>query len=236
MSVSSVICIRPDVFVGSTLIPVEHWAVVMSTAEGTKKLMTPFMIGFLGPLVALVCIAIAIFISPWFSWFDNALSDLGNYNNGMAAAVVFNAGLIVTAVLMLYFAVTLLRALKDWPTRIALIILVVSLGFLASIGVFSENFGSLHFYVSVGFFLTFPFAMWTIAISWLRYRKLWWFCLISFLLPFVSFYMWTSYFGGALPWTGVAIPEIVTSVTAIGWILVINLLHKWGLLKQLAEH
>jgi len=207
----------------------------MSTAEGSKKPVTTFMVGFLGPLVAIVCILIAIFISPWFSWSDNALSDLGNYNNGIAAAVVFNVGLIVTAVLMLYFTVTLLRALKDWPTRIGLIILVVSLGFLASIGVLSENFGSLHFYVSAGFFLPFPFAMWIIAISWLRYRKLWWFCLVSFLLPFVSLYMWTSYFGGTLPWTGVAIPEIVTSVTAIGWIWVINLLHKWGLLKQITR-
>ncbi len=207
----------------------------MSTSKGIKGLGMPELIGFVGPFVALVCIFTAIAMSPWFAWSNNALSDLGNYSNGLAAAVVFNTGLITTSLLMMYYIVTMFKQLKDGPTRLALIILVISLGFLVCIGVFSENFGTLHFYVSVGFFATFPFAMWAIALSWLRFRNLWWFCLISFLLPFVSLYLWTAYFGPAPPWTGDAIPEILTAGTAIGWIWVINLLHHKGMLSRITK-
>lgn len=208
---------------------------VMSSGTRIMGLALPELIGFVGPLVALVCIIIAIVLSPWFTWSDNALSDLGNYNNGMAAAVVFNAGLIITGIMMMYFTVTGFKELKDWPTRIALMILMVSIGFMVSIGIFSENFGQLHFIVSVGFFAPFPFAMWIVAVAWLRFRRLRLFCLISFLLPFISLYMWTAYFGGTLPWTGVAIPEIVTAFTAIGWIWVINLLHHMGMLNSISK-
>lgn len=207
----------------------------MSSSKETKGLGLPEIVGFIGPMVALMSIIVAIAMSPWFTWTDNALSDLGNYSNGVAAAVAFNVGLVTTGILMMYFTITLFRELKDWPTRIALFILMVSIGFLVSIGVFSENFGVLHFYVSAGFFLPFPFAMWFIALAWLRFRKLWWFCVISFLLPFVSLYMWTAYFGDALPWTGVAIPEIVTAVTAIGWVWVMNLLHHKGTLSLISK-
>ena len=207
----------------------------MSSSKRIKGLGMPEMIGFVGPFVALICIFTAITMSPWFTWSNNALSDLGNYSNGLIAAVIFNVGLVTTAVLMLYFTVASFRQLRDWPTRLALIILMISLVFLVSIGIFSENFGILHFYVSVGFFSTFPFAMWDIAISWLRFRKLWWFCLVSFLLPFISLYTWTLYFGGTSPWVGDAIPEIVTAITAVGWVWVINLLHYKGLLSSITK-
>jgi hypothetical membrane protein len=208
---------------------------VMSSDRKLKGLALPELIGFIGPLVALVCIFTAIFMSPWFTWGGNALSDLGNYNNGVAAAVVFNAGLIVTGLLMMYVSVSLFKSLRDWPTRLALVALVVSLLFLIGIGVLCEIFGILHFYVSFGFFVSFPISMWILSLAWLRFRNLWWFCLVSVLLPFVSLYMWVTTYSGTQPWTGVAIPEMITSVTAIGWIWIIGLLHHKGLLNRIIK-
>ncbi len=178
----------------------------------------------MAPLVALICIAIAIAISPWFSWFDNALSDLGNYDNGIIAAIVFNAGLVTTGAMLLVFLIQLLRRTQDIFTRVGLFIFLVSVAFLALVGIFSENAGKIHFWVSVGFFFTFPFAMWVIGFSWLRFAHLRWFSIISVLLPFVSMYLWTITFGGTAPWTGVAIPEILTALTAITWIWLFQLL------------
>ncbi|MGQ4870974.1 MAG: DUF998 domain-containing protein [Candidatus Thorarchaeota archaeon] len=182
------------------------------------------LVGAVAPLVALICIAIAIAISPWFSWFDNALSDLGNYDNGIIAAIVFNAGLVTTGAMLLVFLIQLLRRTQDIFTRVGLFIFLVSVAFLALVGIFSENAGKIHFWVSVGFFFTFPFAMWVIGFSWLRFAHLRWFSIISVLLPFVSMYLWTITFGGTAPWTGVAIPEILTALTAITWIWLFQLL------------
>jgi len=162
--------------------------------------------------------------SPWFSWFDNALSDLGNYDNGMPAAVIFNAGLITTGAMLFVFLMRLVRRVHDILTRVGLAIFSISVAFLTLIGVFSENAGRIHFWVSVGFFFTFPFAMWAVGLSWLRFAHLRWFAVLSILLPFVSLYLWTMTFGGTASSTGVAIPEILTALTAIVWIWLFQLL------------
>ena len=65
------------------------------------------MRGFFAPLIALVAIALSIAISPGFSWFENALSDLGHYtrtdlgNFQLISAIVFNSGLVITGLLEL---------------------------------------------------------------------------------------------------------------------------------------
>ncbi len=180
--------------------------------------------GGLAPLVALAAIIVSISISPWFDWFDNALSDLGNYDNGIVAAIIFNAGLVVTGVLVAWFVVWLLRRTSDVFTKVGFAIFLVSTIGLLLIGVFSENAGRIHFFVSVLFFFSFPFAMWTIGLSWLRFPGLRWFAVLSIVEPFESFYLWWITFGRTAPWTGVAIPEILTALSAIVWLWIIILL------------
>ena len=198
--------------------------------SGTLKIPRHTLIGFLSPLIALSTIMIAIFLSPYFTWEDNALSDLGHYTrtdlgpNQLIVAIIYNAGLILTSLLMLYFVFSFFKELNDIPTKVGILILGIACGFLFLIGIFTENAGPIHFWVSVGFFFTFPWAMWSIAIGWLRFPELRWFSVISFLLPFLSLYIWPSFFAGALPWTGEAIPEIITAVSAIGWTWIINFL------------
>ncbi|NWF96339.1 MAG: DUF998 domain-containing protein [Candidatus Thorarchaeota archaeon] len=191
-------------------------------------------LGIIGPLVALTCIGIAILLSPWFTWTGNALSDLGRYGNGLPAAVVFNAGLVTTALLMLVYVYFLILDGKDKWTKLGFVPLVVALVFLALIGVFSEDFGVIHFYVSVGFFASFPWSMWMtgfVRVLLHRVRDL--FAVVSLILPFLSVYMWGGWYGGLFPTlTGNAIPEITTALSAIGWTWSIWFLRSKG---ELAE-
>ncbi|MCL5068764.1 MAG: DUF998 domain-containing protein [Thaumarchaeota archaeon] len=66
-------------------------------------------------VVAYVLIVTAVLISPWFSWYNNALSDLGNSaaqrNIASGADWVLNTGLVVAGVLTAVFGVQLSR---DW--------------------------------------------------------------------------------------------------------------------------
>jgi len=200
---------------------------VMSAKDKCPTRKFPGILGVLGPLIALAAISIAIMLSlSWFTWDGNALSDLGNYDNGLPAAIIFNVGLVLAGILLLIFVYCFVRVITDLPTKIGLIPFFIALIFLVAIGVFSENAGDIHFTVSVGFFGSFPFAMWFVGVGFLRFRKFWWFSLISLVLPFFSIYMWTSWFGGVFPfWSGNAIPEITTAFTGIGWLWLIWLLY-----------
>ena len=209
----------------------------MSASEKLPTTKFPGILGVVSPLIALVSIAIAITLSlSWFTWEGNALSDLGNYDNGLPAAIIFNSGLVVTGLLLLVFSYAFVRAITDLPTKIGMIPFFIALIFLILIGVLSENAGSIHFTVSVGFFLSFPFAMWFVGIGLLRFRKLWWFSIISIILPLFSIWMWNSWYTGVFPlWIGNAIPEITTALTGIGWLWIIWLLHHRGALSMLME-
>lgn len=208
----------------------------MSLSQEMSKMSRPMMIGFLGPFIALVCIIVAILLSPGFDWFVNALSDLGHYTRTdlgpykLIGAIVFNGGLIITGLLMLYYTLWFLKRSTDMATKIGILPLVISLCFLVCIGIFSENFGDLHYWVSVGFFLTFPFSMWLIGLAWLRFAQLRWFCVLSLIIPFLSVFMWADYLNGTSIWQE-AIPEIITAFSAIGWLWIINLLHYRGKLE-----
>ena len=212
----------------------------MSLSEKIANMSRYTKIGFFAPLIALTTITVAILLAPGFDWITNALSDLGNYTHffvspyKLASAIVFNGGLIVTGILMMLYTLWFLRWTKDIPTKIGIIPLLVSLGFLIAIGIFSENFGELHYWVSVGFFLTFPFSMWFIGIGWLRFSSLRWFSVLSIILPFLSVFMWADYMNGTSIWQQ-AVPEIVTAFSAIVWLWIINMMQYQGKLKMIEE-
>ena len=185
--------------------------------------------GLIAPLIALMCIAISILLSPNFSWVENALSDLGHWTrtdidpNPFVRALIFNLGLISTGVLLIIITLVFMRELDDKLTIVALFPFLLAAGFLALIGLFSEDTlvhigdDSLHYIASLGFFITFPIAMWFMGISWLRFPRVRWFSIVSLLLPCVSIYLWWGTYRNIFPWTGVAIPEFLTALTAITW-------------------
>ncbi len=185
--------------------------------------------GSIAPLIALACIALSILLSPNFSWVENALSDLGHWTrtdigpNPFLRALIFNLGLISTGVLLIIITLVFMTELDDKLTIVALFPFLLAAGFLAAIGLFSEDTwvhigdDSLHYIASVGFFITFPLAMWFMGISWLRFPRVRWFSIVSSFLPCVSIFLWWGTYLSIFPWTGVAIPEFLTALTAITW-------------------
>ncbi len=81
---------------------------------------------------------------PWFSVTANALSDLGGGNltaNGHPAPTdpwVYNAGLMVTAVIIVAFAGICISMSRDKLETVGLSFFVISALFLALIGIYHE--------------------------------------------------------------------------------------------------
>ncbi|NIO37242.1 DUF998 domain-containing protein [Candidatus Bathyarchaeota archaeon] len=66
------------------------------------------LVGFLGPPIAYISVAISIAFSPDFSWRTSALSDLGHAAKSQVASV-FNLGLIIAGFLMVVYGVTVFK-------------------------------------------------------------------------------------------------------------------------------
>jgi len=207
----------------------------LSFREKLAGIPKPNLAGFLGPLVALLSIPIAVLLLPGFSWQSNPLSDLGSWlrtdlgNLQILSAIVFNGGLIIGGLLLLYFTVSFFRMLNDWPTKIAMIAFMATCIFLASVGVFSEDFPLPHVLAALGFFLSIPIALGITGLAWLRFRELRLFAILTLVLSVVS------YLTIFQAWASIAIRELVEALIAIGWIWVVNYLHYTGRLSSIVS-
>ena len=114
---------------------------------GGKCAVAAIVIGFGG-------VFLAVAISPWFSWTQNYLSDLGHPSR--ASSLIFNFALIIAAALYLEFVLALKRALPSTAlTQVALILLALGSLFLAGVGIFNET-TPLHTPSALGYFFTYP--------------------------------------------------------------------------------
>jgi len=109
-----------------------------------KKVFNPevaMWFGIIAPICAVVFVGMSILLSPWFSWTDNALSDLGV----SPAALIFNAGLVLTGILLSLFAIAVARTERGscYGFAAAICFLCASLG-VVGVGVFTEAFINLH--------------------------------------------------------------------------------------------
>ncbi len=175
--------------------------------------------GIIGPFTALIGIVLAIYLSPWFNWFTDALSDLGHPSN--SAAPIFNTSLILAGLFVLILTFWLIRHQVFEGSVIgviAAILLTIAQFFLIGIGVFHEGFGYTHFVVSVGFFLTLLLAGIIYGIRLMQEKHLRLIGAMAFILALISALIWVAYYLNFLPFTGVAIPEIISAVTAIIWV------------------
>lgn len=106
--------------------------------------------GIVGPFIAILFVVLDILLSPWYSWYTNALSDLGVH----PYSFLFNGGLIFEAVSNLLFAVAL-KKLNYAGTATATVLAVsgISLGF---VGIFNENYHLEHLTFALIYFILFP--------------------------------------------------------------------------------
>ncbi len=163
-------------------------------------------LGIIGPIWALVSIFISIALSPWFSWTHNALSDLGNYATS-SVAILYNSGLIIAAIFAMIFALGFYAQEKERIiARIGVFFLFITAISLLGVAVFSEDFGSIHFYFSVALFGLFIITCFILGAHYISVTKTRWLGILSFVIAVIAIIGWL------IPWgPGVAIPESLTA-------------------------
>jgi len=99
------------------------------------------LVGPIGAVVAYPFIIVSILLSPWFNFYDNALSDLGNMTLNGPVALVYNSGLVLSGALVASFAFLVSVKNRSWKYLCWSILLTVAGADLALIGIFPEDAG-----------------------------------------------------------------------------------------------
>ena len=158
-----------------------------------------------GPLVAYFFIGVSIMLSPWFSWWSNALSDLGHSVESDVASL-YNFGLLLAGFFMMIYSITIFRDHTKYTSNC----LLVSALMLQLVATFDEVYGSLHFVVSVLFFVLLGFASLVYAVE----RK----SILALAAFVIGLGSWILYSAGMYS-AGVAVPETISSVVTVSWVM-----------------
>ncbi len=154
------------------------------------------ILALLSPIIGLGLVFASIAISPWFNLWENALSDLGKM--GRPSAAIFNLGLASSGFLM---SSTLLISCLDNKRKI---VLFLTGDFLVLVGVYNESYGSIHFIVSVLFFIGLMTYLFTTGI----YDR----SILRIIIGLSHMAVWIAYFAAGIP-SGAAIPELYAVTT-----------------------
>ena len=188
--------------------------------------------GILGPLIGFASIAIAISLSPsWFNWWANALSDLGHPGmlgglNGTPgfnpAAPYFNGGLIFTGIVTIIFCTHLLMFFylrKNIIGMIGTFLFMISMTFLALVGVYHEALLFSHAIAALGFFFTLFICTIILAIAFIRISSTRIEGIIALIMGVIITITLFVGFSNLAPWTGAAIPEMIMAIAGFIWIV-----------------
>jgi hypothetical membrane protein len=177
--------------------------------------------GLAGPLLTYIFILVAISLSPWFSWTDNALSDLGNIITHKESAPVFNYGLMIGGAVLILFAIGLALEVKRNNMGLLGAITLITSGLgLFFVGVFPENFQLEHVIFAFTYFISVIAGSFFFGIAYITRKSERVLGTVIFALGIVAI------FGLALLpqivyLPGFAIPEIIASLAQYIWIIVI---------------
>jgi len=163
------------------------------------------LIGLLAPMIAIFFIAVSIILSPWFSWGNNALSDLG-YSVNSEVAPLFNFGLLLTGFLIIIYSIASFRNHAKYTSYI-LVIVGLTLQIVAT---FDEAYRGPHFLVSVLFFASLGFASITYTIE----KR----SVMGFVALVIGSVSWIFY-GMKIYNAGIAVPEIISAMAAVTWVM-----------------
>ncbi len=109
--------------------------------------------GIIGPAVAIILTVADTVISPWFTWTNNALSDLGVHQY----SYLFNYSLIFEGVMNFFFALGLYGAFRLRKSTVSA--LVISGAGLAMVGIFVETYHLYHLTFALLYFILFPVSI-----------------------------------------------------------------------------
>ena len=163
------------------------------------------LLGVFAPIAAYAFIGLSILSSPWFSWWENALSDLG-HSAKSPAAPLFNFGLLLAGFLTLIYAVESMIKHARY-TGYSLL----AAGFLLQlVGAFNEVYGGLHLVVSILLFISLGFASVMYFIE--RRSRL---AVIAFIVGLGSWvFYWIRVYNA-----GIAVPETISSTAVALWVM-----------------
>jgi hypothetical membrane protein len=171
--------------------------------------------GILTPVLTLTLIFVSIALSPWFSWHDNALSDMGVNT----VAPLFNGALLIGGLVYFIFAIGFLRwhGLRSRLAKLAAVAMIIGAIGLCLIGVFTENAGRIHYYVSATYFLATPLAYELFGVDWLRHgaKLMGWLTIAAGITAFLMITM--------VPHKRIAVPEILAALTMGMWTFALGL-------------
>jgi hypothetical membrane protein len=164
-----------------------------------KILRLSGFIGMLAPVFGLMLIGTSIWMSPWFTWTGNSLSDIGG-SEGLES-VVFNGGLAMTAALMMMFSAGLFEMTKgDTIGQIGAGVSFLATVLLLAIGIVNITIQPWHNYIAVAFFVSFPLS--AILVGYFCYQKaMKFYTLLGWGTAVLAIMIWF------LPWSSLAIPE-----------------------------
>jgi hypothetical membrane protein len=174
------------------------------------------ILGVLSATIAYPFIVASIVLSPWFNFYDNALSDLGNTTLHGSTSWIFNSGLMLSGLVTVSFAILVLTQHRSWKYLSWTLLLLISGVDLALVGLFPENLGSIHWVVSVILFasmalttLVYSFCSWPLGSPDIGALSLG----CGIVIAIIWFVAW--------PWHGVAIQEILSSAMMSVWLILV---------------
>ena len=163
------------------------------------------VLGILVFMIPLLSITLSIILSPWFSFFKNALSDLGHSTQSNVAPL-FNLGLCSGGILLIIFGGVCVSSITN--NKVIGLILALSGYFLTLIAVFDEIYGRLHYIISLLFFLSLALGTLTYAYTYKSFKAL--------SMLFIGTAIWVLYFMKIIK-CGIAIPELVSILVVLVW-------------------
>jgi hypothetical membrane protein len=169
--------------------------------------------GILTPLVVFTCIGVAMSQSPWFSWSNHALSDLGVE---MVSAPFFNYGVIFGGLLIFIFSLGLMKLIS---CKIGAYFLCLSSVGLIGIGVFPETVQPAHFIVASIFFVFLIISLLIIGLTVKQTNFEHSMSILAF--SFAILALLSTLF--LIPFKGVAITESLACYPAFVWCMIYGL-------------
>ncbi len=172
--------------------------------------------GILAPIIWFVFYLIAWSQSPWYEFGGHYLSDLGVGEGAWA----FNTGAVIAGYLAIPFSIGLWVTLRPgWLPLIGSAVGIVTGILLMCVGIFTKDYGSLHYVVSVLFFAF--AALFQIILAWPLIRNpktktVGWAVTIMMLI--------TVFTVGLIPPVPVPLLETVVVFEILAWTLVVAVL------------
>ena len=128
-------------------------------SEKLHKMKSPMFLrlggicGIMGSVLPLVLVLSATFLSTWFSWNTNALSELGVGEQ----AYLFNSAMLIGGVLNFLFAIGLYEYFgRGRLLRAGAVSIMLSSICLALVGVFTLDYHDQHVIAAIGYFVLAP--------------------------------------------------------------------------------